>query len=59
MGLGGGRSIDVWQQSGRRKAHGVLHQSNIKQVANRIVAVEDKKLVVYEGDYKCVFPSVP
>ena len=25
-----------------------------KQVANRIVAVEDKKLVVYEGDYKYV-----
>ncbi len=26
----------------------------LQQVANRVVAVEDKKLAVYEGDYKCV-----
>jgi hypothetical protein len=25
----------------------------VSQVANRVVAVEDKKLVVYEGDYRC------
>lgn len=31
-----------------------FHRYFVSQVANRIVAVEDKKLVVYEGDYKYV-----
>jgi ATPase subunit of ABC transporter with duplicated ATPase domains len=36
----------------------VLLRYFVSQVANKIVAVEDKKLVVYEGDYR-LMPRIP
>ena len=48
-----GREL-TWRKEGSWWFGSIKHT----QVANRIVAVEDKKLVVYEGDYKCAFPSV-